>query len=238
MITLNLLPDIKKEYLKTQRNRRLIITFSAIASGGLAALVVVALVVTKGVQNNHLDNLKTDIDTAVNEIKATEDLNKILTVNSQLDTLPGLHDQKPLPSRMLQYLQVLTPSNVSINELNIDFSEDKTEFTLSGLADSLADINVFADTLKNATYTIDQESEAANAFTQVAVPSYGAVSDSRGSDIGIGFSVEAQYDPTIFSVLYPNLKLTVPNITSSRANQETPTLLFDTQGVPQDGGDQ
>lgn len=235
MITLNLLPDIKKEYLKTNRNRRIIVVLAAVFSAGLLALVASGLIYTKLVRGPHAEAQQEDITAAVAQIKETEDLDKILTVNSQLQQLPALHEQKPLSSRLLQYLLVLTPDAVSINELTINFSDEEVidgvsnRFTMSGLAEEVADINILADTLKNATYVIDKESESARAFTQVAVPTYGAVSDDGGTDIGIAFTVQAQYDPAIFAATNTELKLTVPNITSSKANQETPSLLFDTQ---------
>jgi Tfp pilus assembly protein PilN len=231
MITLNLLPDIKREYLKTRRNKRFIVVVTALVSGGLLVLVVAGFIYTKFGQAQHADNLKADIDNAVSEIKKTQDLNKILTVNSQLEVLPELHEDKPLSSRLLQYLLVLTPDTVSISEVSIKFSDDEgSKIVASGVAKDVADINIFADTLKNATYAIDAESESVNAFSQVAVPSYGSVSDENGGDLGVAFSVETLYDPEIFSGRNPDIKLSVPNITSSRANQETPSLLFDDQG--------
>lgn len=234
MIALNLLPDIKKEYHKTQRNRRIVMFLSFALSAGFVALVVLGLIYTKAIRGPHADNLETDISNAVADIRANEDLDKILTVNSQLEELPLLHDQKPVSSRLLQYLNVLTPDAVSINELNVQFSDPSlgddslSRLTFSGRAEEVADINILADTLKNATYTIDQDSQEVNAFSQVAVESIGSVANDS-SDRGISYSVRTQYDPQIFAVTNPDIKLTVPNITSSRANQETPSVLFDAQ---------
>lgn len=226
MITVNLLPDIKSEYIKARRSKRVIMALSVLISASLIGVVVIGFFVTSVVQQRHLTNLSEDIQAAVNTIKSTEDLDKILTVNEQLTELPILHGQKPISSRIFQYLSIMQPEGVDISELTIEL--DDFRMTINGKGDDRKLINVFADTLKNANYKIDSESESVKAFEFVEITSYGS-SEADGGDSQVTFTMDLGYDSEIFSVANEDIKVSVPEITSTSANLETPNLSFDRQ---------
>src|ERR1700685_4322347 len=136
MIEFNLLPDVKLEYVKTRRIERLVIASSLLAA--IVALVVfIFLVVFVDVlQKKHLSDINSDINTSSAQLQAVPSLNKILTIQNQLQALPALHDQKPLSSRLFSYMTQLTPANATISSLNVDFMQHT--LTIAGNADSLA----------------------------------------------------------------------------------------------------
>ena len=151
MIQFNLLPDVKLEYVKTQRTKHTVIMTSVLIA--TASLVVFALLFTvvNVAQKKHLSDLDKDITTSKNTLKAKPDLAKILTIQNQLNSLTDLHNKKPVASRTLGFIGSLTPQNVNISSLKVNYN-DKT-ITIEGSTDSLATVNTFTDTLKFTSFS-------------------------------------------------------------------------------------
>jgi hypothetical protein len=217
MIQFNLLPDVKVQYLKAQRQKHLVVFISTIAVIGAIALFVILIVFVDVLQKKNLSDLSTDIKTNSSQLQSTPDLSKILTVQNQLKSLPSLHDQKAVATRLFPYLTQLTPSKATISKLDIDFSQNT--MTISGEADTLDTVNVYTDTLKFTTYKGDGINGAPKAFSSVVLSAFGR--DKKGAT----YTITLSFDPTIFSE-DSNVTLTVPSITSTRSAVEQPTDLF------------
>lgn len=220
MITLNLLPDIKKEYLKASKTKNMFMAIAFLAS--LAAIGVVALMslYVLGLQKLQISNSQGSIDQSILALTDTEDLDKIITVQNQLKSLPSLHQDTTAASRLFDYLQILTPNEVSLNSIQIDYLEYNAE--LKGTGVSFKAVNTFVDTLKNASYTFTDGNGSPLAFDSVVL-------DSINADDTTSFKVVLVYDPAIFDPNISGLKLSVPNITSTRSQTEKPKSLFDTK---------
>lgn len=214
MIQFNLLPDVKLEYIKAARIKRLVITVSLLTSVIAIVLVGLLLMSVLVFQSKHLANLNTDIQKYRNDLEETSDINKILTVQNQLNSLPALHDQKPAVSRTFEFLSQLTPTNVSIAKIDIQFIGNTVEIV--GTADTILDVNKFVDTLKFTTYKIEGEDGAEiKAFNEVVL------SDFSPAD-KVSYRISLKYDAAIFNNT-KKLKLLVPNITTTRSEVEKPT---------------
>jgi len=214
MIQFNLLPDIKKEYIKVRRTRRLIMTTSVVSSVVSIVIVGILFALVQGSQKNHIDNLSTDIQDEFNSLKAVEDLNKILTVQNQLGSLQELHENKPETSRLFEYLTQLTPTEVTVSTLNL--SMINSTINMSGRADSLASINQFVDTLKFSTYTIEgQDGEPVKPFSAV-------ITRLNRDNISATYTLDFVFDPVLFNNTL-NVALDVPNIVSTRSNTNKPS---------------
>lgn len=227
MIQFNLLPDVKLQYLKVRRTQRLVVSISSLLI--VASLVVFVLLIgTVDVfQKKNLSDLNRDVKTYTNQLQNTPNLNKILTVQNQLEVLTSLHDQKPAASRLFSYLQQLTPSAAAISQLNVSFAQSASSQTaastpntlsITGAANSLDVVNAFADTLKFTTYK-KADGSSANAFSAVVLAQF-----SRSSS-GATYNITANFDPAIFDSTN-NTSLTVPHIVSTRSVIEQPTDLF------------
>src|SRR6056297_437977 len=144
MIQFNLLPDVKKEYIKARRTKRLIMTSSLVASAASIGVVFLLFLTVQVAQKGNISDLTDDIQSELNSLQSTEDLDQMLTVQNQLNTLPGLHQQKPETSRLFGYLTQVTPEDVTISTLSLDMAANSMKIT--GRADSLATVNEFADT--------------------------------------------------------------------------------------------
>lgn len=216
MIQFNLLPDVKLEYLRAERARRLVIGISIIVSAVAVALLL-ALVVTTSLQRKRLTNLTATIKSESKKIEGQPDLNKILTIQNQLSSLTTLHQGKPAVSRLGDYLSETTPANANINNLTIDFNQH--QMTITGTADSLATVNQYVDTLKFTTYS-DDSTKNQPAFSNVVLSSFGVTQHEAD------YTITLSYDPNIFDITQ-NVKLTVPpNKVTTRSALEQPTNLF------------
>lgn len=221
MIQFNLLPDIKQQYLKAQRQKHLVSFVSTLATLAAIAIFVVLLLVVQVWQKKSISDLNGDIKKYSNELSSTDDLNKILTVQNQLKSLPTLHDQKAVASRMFDYTTQLTPAKATISKLNLDFAANTISIT--GSADSLATVNTYVDTLKFTKYTTNGDNQqTGNAFSSVVLSTFGRT----GNDTT--YTITASFDPLIFSQ-EQSVTLTVPKITTSRSATEQPTDLFKQQ---------
>src|SRR5690606_35550427 len=212
MIQFNLLPDIKLEYIRARRMKRMVMGLGIVASAVALAIFFVLFVVVNVVQREHISNLNNDIKQGVDELKAKPDLAKVLTVQNQLTALPQLHEGKPAASRIIPFLTQLTPSNASISNITVD--HDAGTMNVAGSANSLVTVNKFADTLKFTTFTInDDATSKQNAFSEVVLSSFGV------NDQGSSYYLTFKFNPEIFNNTH-EVKLSVPNIISTRSQTE------------------
>jgi hypothetical protein len=188
MIQFNLLPDVKIKYLKVQRKKRMVMLVSLIVAGVSIAVVTVLFVSVQGVQKRNLDKIAKEVEEESKKLNSVQDLNKILTIQNQLSSLPALHDQKPITSRIFQYLTLVTPSQATISALDLSF--ETNILTITGTADSLLTINQYADTLKFATYK--------NSVTDTGKPFTNVVTTLNKELLKITYSITTTIDPALF----------------------------------------
>ena len=214
MVQFNLLPDVKKEYIKARRTKRLILTVSTLAVAGSLAVTVVLFLFVAIAQNKSIDDLSEDISSDISTLRSTNDLDKILTIQSQLDALPELHQQKPELSRAFEYLIQLTPADIKIQEVKIDNIENTMQIT--GSASDLASINRFADTLKFSRYSTPDEKDK--------VPFSSVITTLNRNEEKSTYEIDVVYDPQLFDNSL-EIKMVVPeNKVTTRSTLGKPDL--------------
>jgi Tfp pilus assembly protein PilN len=201
MVQFNLLPNVKIEYVKTQRTKRLLTLVSLVVSIAGIAVLLLAFVTVDVVQKKHLNDLNKDVSKYSNQLKGVKDLDKILTVQNQLSTLTGLHDQKPVTSRLFAYIAQITPAQATLNKLTIDFTANT--LSVGGSAPSLDVISTYTDTLKSTTYKTTDSTQAQHAFSSVVLSTFAR------DDTGATFNITFSFDPKIFNTKN-TVTLTVP----------------------------
>jgi Tfp pilus assembly protein PilN len=221
MIQLNLLPDVKSKYITTERTKHLTIVSAMAACGLMVGVVLILVGVTFGAQKAKLSNLDSSIIASGAQLKNIDGLNKILTIQNQLNSLTTLHSQKPVTSRLFNFLPQLTPTNVNISDITIRYED--SSIAVNGTATSLEAVNKFVDTLKFTEYTTEQSETSTPAFSSVVLVSF------NKTDTEVNYSITAFFDPLIFSNDYTTITLVVPSITSTRSQTEQPDLLFQEQ---------
>jgi Tfp pilus assembly protein PilN len=198
MIQFNLLPDIKIQYLRANRQKHTVVLVSTLVTVASVAVLAVLLVIVYGLQKKNVADLNKDIKTASSQLQSTKDLNKILTVQNQLKALPQLHDDKPVASRLFTYLGQATPANANNDHVITDFAEHT--ISISGTSDTLSTVNAYIDRLKATTYrTTDKNDGDASdttdvpAFTEVTLSSFGRDANTTT------YTITMNFDQAIFS---------------------------------------
>lgn len=230
MIQFNLLPDVKLAYLKTERQKHLVITAAIIASIVSVSIFVFLVVVVRVFQQTHMNNVTAEVKEVTNAIKETKDINRMLTVQSQLDSLQTLHDGKPVTTRLYDYITKLTPAQASISEIKLDYATNTLE--ISGKVPTLAIVQKYADTLKYTTYRpadkkADDTTPDPAVFVDVVLSDFGREKDFAK------YTLKMSVDPEVFSGT-KDTTVSVPAIASTDTSNVRPTPIF--EPVPTEEG--
>lgn len=220
MIQFNLLPDVKLQYLKAARTRRLIMSISTLASAVALVLLALLLLDVKVAQEHHLKTLNDNITSNSKKIQKISQLNKILTVQNQLDSLAGLHASKPAATRLFDYLTETTPVNADINNMTTDYTQKTVSIT--GTADALSTVNQYVDTLKFTTYkAVDSQGNKTkgNAFSNVVLSAFGR------TDTKTTYTITLNYNDPMFDITQ-TVSLVVPSLVTTRSELDKPNALF------------
>jgi hypothetical protein len=177
-----------------------------------------------------MNDVTKDVKETTEQIKKTKDINRMLTVQSQLNSLNTLHDAKPVATRLYSYITRLTPEEASISDIKLDFNANTIE--ISGQVATLAIVQKFADTFKYTTYRMadkkaDDTTPDPAAFTNVVLADF-----SRDEAVA-KYTLRMAVDPVIFSGT-KDVIVTVPEIFSTDTTKERPTPIF--QPVPTEEG--
>ena len=209
MIQFNLLPDVKLEYIRARKLKRTLIGVSVLFAGVMLVTAVLLFLGVNVAQKKHLNDLGKDVSITTKQIQATPDLDRIITVQNQLTSLPGLYDQRPAAKRLFGYLGQVTPSNVTISSVSVDFTA--SVLTLKGASKNFLGINTFVDTLKFTKFNVaDGTGTDALAFSKVVLTSFGT------SDAGSSYDISLSFDPALFDNL-KEVKLIVPQTITTRS---------------------
>ncbi len=213
MIQLNLLPDVKKEFLRAQSARRKTIAISILITIIAAGLTVLAVLYVYAVQNGIMYLQTQDIKSKSSTLSNVQDIDKYLTIQNQLAKLSDLHGGKNNFSRLVDFLPRLNPAppqNIVLSNLDLDTST--TSITFKGKVGDYGALTTFKDTLTNATFTYvydDKGVDATKLFSEVKVDS--ALYEKTDSAAGVTFSVTVVYDPAVFKQENTDVIVTVPN---------------------------
>lgn len=223
-VQFNLLPDSKLSFNREQHIKKLVYTIAIIASAVSIVAFLLMLGLVDGVQKKLMSDAAAKVDKSSSQLQALK-VDRIITVQSQLEALPALHQNKHITSRIFAYLPKITPPNVSINKLDLDLTNNT--MTISGTADSQKAVNTFVDVLKYATYTVGSQTAPAPAFQNVVESGFNLNVSS------VGYTVNLQFDPKLFTntakdaqgkVITPTIS--VSNTTSSGALRDPSSTLF------------
>lgn len=221
MTQFNLLPDIKLEYLKAERNRRLVFSISILVTAA-AVVLVAGLFSYVEYQKTQISSLSSDIRKQGAKLSNQANINSILTIQNQIQTLTTLHQQEPNVTSLATYLNQLIPVTANLASLSVDFNADT--FTMTGDADSLVTVNQLVDIMKFATYSIKGVPGTKPAFSNVVLANFG-INKGRAS-----YSINLNFDPMLFNNT-EQVTLNVPSKVTTRSQLDQPITLFNSQGT-------
>lgn len=218
MIQFNLLPDVKIAYIKAQRQKQLVVSISVIASIAAITVFLLLFMFVNVAQKKNMNDLTKDIKTQNADLMETKDLDKILTIQNQIGALDGLHSQKVVANRLFDYLQQVTPADVSITQLDVDFAANTISVT--GKTQKIAAINTYTDSLKFTKFSTKNDETEKQAFKDVVLASL-TRTDGKND-----YTITTTFDPLIFAQ-EEEVKLKVPQMLTTRSSTERPGALFE-----------
>lgn len=238
MIEINLIPDVKRELLRAQRARSIVISGAILTSIVAAAVVVVMLVYIYGVQSLRHYTLDQDIKSQSSELSKVEDLSKILTIQNQLATMKDLNDKKQIDSRIFNVLSAVVPpepNSVKLSRVTIDNTASK--ITLEGQTRAFDSMEVFKKTLDSAVivYTDNNEQKSVKLADSLDAGDVSYGSNANNEKV-IVFTLTFAYPAELFSpkTTNPVIKLSVNgNVTDSYLG--VPRSIF-TEPAKKEGG--
>ena len=225
MIQLNLLPDVKLEYLKAQRTRRLAIVLSFLVTAAAIALLLLLLIV-EGFQKHTLNDVNKNVASETSTLQKEPQIDRILTVQNQLESINGLHASEPAANRLFDYLNELTPSSVTIATFSIDFNAHT--ISMAGSTDSLSNVDQYVDTLKFTRYSTGVNTPNPLAFSSVVLSTFSLDTSQQLSSTTsppATYTITADFNPAIFNVT-KNVSLIIPTTVTTRSDLEHPGQLF------------
>ncbi len=237
MIELNLLPDIKQEFVHAQRQKRLVVSVMVLTSIGAVALVLLLgfyAYAVQPVRNTIEDNLIADNS---KKLKSNKNLVRNLTIQNQLSSITGLHEMKPLYQRLFDFLKVINPSapnNISISEASILQNEEgRNILVLEASAKDFQAVKVFQDTLENAklTYVLDGKKSEEKLFDLVDITEQALGTRSDGEKVA-SFKVGLEYNENTFAWNASKVSVKIPN---KNTNQTAQNVFADAPTVTKEG---
>lgn len=231
MISLNLLPEVKLEYVRTQRTKARVVSAAILVTVISIGLVVLVAGWVYGAQTIQKNVLTGQIKDRNKELQALPDINKYLTIQNQLNHLSSLHANKNDFSRLLAFLPRLTPADtraVSLTNLEIKTDEAGNTLALQGEAKDYTALNTFRDTLLNAklVYTVDGVKQEEKLFETVVVSSSSLESGTNGARI-VTFTLDTTYNPAAFLVSTVSPSVQIPNISTTESTRAAPDVFKD-----------
>ncbi len=215
MIEINLLPDVKLEFIKAQKIRAKVI-FSSLIIGITSVAIVAGLAVYvfafQTVRDAVADGEIKDKTAKLNQV---EDLPKILTIQNQLSKISDLNSKKKIDSRIFDLLKVIippSPNNIQISDLVIN--PENTTITINGQAkNSYEALEMFKKIIEGAKV---QYMDLDNKSNEIALASaintgnssYGE--DSSGQKV-LRFTLAFTYAPELFSQQTKNTVVKITN---------------------------
>ena len=237
MIQLNLLPDIKREFLKARRTQAKVISTAILVCIGSVGAVVLAGMWVYGVQTIHKAALTDSIQKKSTELKNIKDIDKYVTVQNQLQNISSQHESKAITSRIFDTLSKLNPkapNNVRVTSLDLDLSPEVSALTLDGETESFTGLETFRDTLKNASLSYNEGSETINEplFLDGSVTVLTqSIGKSQSGGTLVAFRISAKYNPKLFARSTKNYVVVVPNKDTTQSKEDTPDVFGDTQAA-------
>lgn len=134
MIEINLVPDVKREYIKTRILRNYVISVASLVSIGVVGLAVVLGVILSGqlIAEGLQDK---SIDKEGKRLTAMPDLSKTVTMQQQLSIIDQQHEDKLINSRLFDVMAAINPpapNDVKITTLKVNPEENN--ITIEGTA--------------------------------------------------------------------------------------------------------
>ena len=212
MIEINLIPDVKQEMIRAQKMRNTAITLSvllALVSGGLVA----ALGILVGVQALHENIVRDQITKQFSTLQNTTDIDKALTVQSQLSSISELNDKKTINSRAFDVISAINPAapnDIRYSSIVID-PTTKTLTIEAVAANSYSATDTFRKLILNTKIEGTAEGQATSVpLTDDVIISDASYGENGNSQRVLSFKASFVYPDGLFDNTLQNIRIVTP----------------------------
>ena len=236
MIELNLLPDVKKEFIKAQQTRNRVVSGAILVSIIAAGIVAFFATIVFIGQKVTTDKLTKEISSSHEELTKKDSINGYLTIQNQLSALDGVISSRFEYSRLFEFLAQLNPkkpNNITLYSVEID--KTSKVLKIDGSATNFEVVNNFKNTLLTATVAykvqvkngeaVTTESKEEPMFLQI-ISSQASLTTSGGVP-ATAFVFEVEYNTAAFDPANTEVAIKVPNLVTSDADKNAPLVFSD-----------
>ena len=243
MIQINLIPDVKREYLHAKRMRDVAIslsTFISIVAAGAVGLMLLFLS-TQAARELLADRT---IEAEYDKLSSVENLSDMVTIQNQLSLISQQHADKSMDSRLFKVLEAINPiapNDVRFTSITL-LPEDST-LSLEGQADGgYIAVETLTKTIQNTviSYTDkDAEAKTVDFASEVSVgeTSYGVAGNDKRV---LRFEMKIVYADGLFDNTMQNVRVIAPtrkiDVTDSKLR--VPDSLFAIPAADEEEGEE
>ncbi len=140
---INLVPDIKNDFIKTLKFRNLVFFICIVVAISSTVVMLIFLSIAGG-QQGFITAKQNTIDALQKKIEEYSDLSDFLTIRDQLSNIAEITENKVMMSRTFNILSAMIPTGsdyISISELNVNLEneEGSPTFTIDAQANAGTD---------------------------------------------------------------------------------------------------
>ncbi len=132
-VEVNLVPDVKYEFIKAEIMRSRATTISVLVTIASVAVVALVSLVTFGLQSFLISSVDKKINEQFNSYKSYEGVNQILTIQNQLSKIGPLHQDKPISSRLFSMMVSIMDGGGNTARISrLDFNAETNYIRIEG----------------------------------------------------------------------------------------------------------
>lgn len=190
-ILINLLPEARMLRLKNKAKKKTYATITGLVGGIMLATIIVFGMLQVFLISSYAVN-ENRIKTLTKEQLTTKDIEQsAATLQGNLASFYTLNANRTYASRVFTNLFNTIPGNITISSFQID---DEDKVTISGTADSFADVSKFAESLKqyNVDYKPQKDLERKPIFKDVTITSVSKDTNTGKVNYSMTFNVDKE----------------------------------------------
>ncbi len=210
MIEINLVPDVKQEYIRSKMLRNFVISISIVVGIGVVGLAVVLGLILGGqlVAESIQDN---GIKSESAKLMEVPDLDKTVTIQQQLEKIDQQQNSKLITSRLFDAVLAINPAapnQIRISALKLDPIEKK--ITIEGsAANGYQALETFKKTLTNTYVQVGSDGDKTPLAQDITTGETGFGENSDGERV-LRFSFSFSYPEDLFKVSESPINVITP----------------------------
>lgn len=230
MIAINLIPDVKQEFIRAQKVRNTAIAIS-ILTGMIAGGIVVLLALVLVAQGLRESMIRSEVKKQFETLSSVENIDNVLTIQNQLSMVSAMHDSKSMDSRVFDVIAAINPP--APNEARMSSVRIDPTTSLLTIEGSAASGYAATETLRKTILNTQIESfkeGVASTMPLTSEVTIGETSYGESADGGrvLRFIISFVYPEGLFDNTMKSFRIVTPtqriDVTDSRSR--VPESLF------------